>query len=464
MAVMVNCLWASAGIAEAQMMFPKVNRDSLNALTSADYADMKSKLGLKELRPGKDGYSTDPVIGANYDEFIANPYLNYPDPLVTFDGKKVKNSKMWFGKRRPELVKVFEDEFYGHIPSSVPSVSWRVVKEEHTLIGNVPCISRQLAGEVDNSEYPSVSVTIQAEVVWPEKAGRNIPVIMEFSYMLGNFSMAAPQGAKNKPWKEQVVERGWAACTIVPTSYQADGGHGLRNGIIGLCNHGNYRNPDDWGVIRAWAWGASKLVDYFETEPLFDASKVAVEGNSRYGKTALVAAAFDERIASAFVSSSGKGGAAPWRRYCGETVENIAAGSEYHWMAGNFLKYAADPLNASDMPVDQHELLALCAPRPILISGGLPLADRWQDIMGMYICTTLASPVYELLGGRGLSYGYGEEKDESVCVRTDIFPGVNVGLMGGRLAFRMHDGGHEPGPNWPYFLDFFDRFVVNVSE
>ena len=109
--------------AYAQMTFPRVNRDSLNNLTAADYSDMKAKLGIRELRPGKDGYSTDPAIGANYDEFIANPYLNYPDPLVTFDGRTVKNKKMWYGVRRPELVQVFEDEFYGHLPENLPGVN-----------------------------------------------------------------------------------------------------------------------------------------------------------------------------------------------------------------------------------------------------------------------------------------------------------------------------------------------------
>lgn len=449
----------SSGMACAQPGFPRVNRDSLDALTEADYKDMKSRLGLGELRPGRNGFTDDPVTGANYDEFIANPYLNYPEVLVTEAGKPVKNSRTWYKVRRPELVKIFEDEFYGHIPENVPGVAWKVVKEEKAMVGEVPCIVRRLAGVVDNSSYPSIEVVIQAEIMWPENAGDNLPVIVEFGSM-GMGRMPAGNAPKRKSWKEQVVERGWAACSIVPNSIQADGGHGLRSGIIGLCNKGEFRSPDAWGSLRAWGWGASRLVDYFESEPRFDATKVAVEGNSRYGKTALVAAVFDERIASAFVSSSGKGGAAPWRRYCGETVENVAASSEYHWMAGNFLKYAADPLTAGDMPVDQHELLALCAPRPVLISGGQPAGDKWQDIIGMYMCTVMASPVYELLGVEGLRYGYGEDTGD-VNHRTDIFPGTNVGLMGGRLAFRMHDGGHEAGPNWPYFLDFFERNVVN---
>lgn len=456
----------TAGTSHAQMGFPQVNRDSLNALTDADHSEMMAKLGLRELRPGKDGYSTDPKIGANYDQTIANPYMNYPDPLVCFDGKPVKNARTWFSKRRPELVEVFEEEFYGRIPENVPDVNWQVVKEEKVMIGQIPCVQRELSGVVDNSSCPEIEVVIKAEIVWPESTAGNMPVIVEFGFMMGNMTMRMPQqsGAPaRKSWKEQIVERGWAACTLSPTSYQADGGHGLRQGIIGLCNKGQSRKPDDWGSLRAWGWGASKLLDYFETQQLFDASKVAVEGNSRYGKTALVATAFDERIASAFVSSSGKGGATPWRRYCGETVENIAGSGEYHWMAGNFLKYAADPLSAEDMPVDNHELLALCAPRPILISSGLPEADKWQDIIGMYLSTTLASPAYELVSGSGLVPGYGDGRPAPQHI-VGFFPGVNVGLMGGRLAFRLHDGGHEPGPNWPYFLDFFDRYVVRGEK
>lgn len=459
-AVLVSVM-LSQGQANAQFGFPRMNMDSLNALTNADHADMMSKIGVTSLRPGKDGYSTDPAIGANYDQYIANPYINYPDALTTFDGRKVKNAKMWFKVRRPELVKVFEDEFYGHIPANVPDVDWQTVSEEKVMVGQTPCICRTLAGVVDNSSCPEISVTIQADIVWPESAGNNIPVIMEYGFAVGNspmMMMPMGNGPQRKPWKEQVVERGWAACTIVPTSFQADGGHGLRQGIIGLCNKGEYRKPDDWGTIRAWGWGVSKLLDYFETQPQFDATKVAIEGNSRYGKTALVAAAFDERIAASFASSSGKGGATPWRRYCGETVENIAASGEYHWMAGNFIKYASDPYSAADMPVDQHELLALCAPRLLLVSSGVPEADKWQDLIGMHLSASLASPVYDLVCDGGLRYGYAGNIDEGM--RTDIFPGVNVGLMGGRLAFRVHDGGHEPGPNWPYFLDLFDLYVV----
>ena len=455
-AIFTTLLLCSAPILHAQFPgMPKVNRDSLDRLTNDNQEHMMKALGLTGLRPGRDGYSTDPAIGANYDESIANVSVSYPDPLVTADGRKVKNARMWNSVRRPELLKLFEDEVYGHIPDNVPGVNWKVVKEEKVMTGTVPCISRRLEGVVDNSSCPEISVTIQAEVVWPESATGAVPVIVEYGFMLGGLPFNIPGAPVRKDWKEQVVERGWAAATIVPTSYQADGGHGLRQGIIGLCNKGGYRKPGDWGSIRAWGWGLSRLIDYFESDPRFDGSKVAIEGNSRYGKTALVSAVFDERVASAFVSSSGEGGASPWRRNIGETLENLAGAGESHWMCGNFIKYAADPLSPSDLPVDQHELIALMAPRPVLISSGTYGADKWQDLLGMYICTLMASPVYELLGAGGITPGMYPGEN------INLYPGTNVGRMKGRLAFRQHDGGHEPGPNWPYFLDHFDKFVVN---
>ena len=428
---------------------PRINRDSLRALTVADHARMLSQLGLKEVRPGCDPNSPDAVRKPNYDEFSANPYLYYPDPLVTFDGKKVKNAKMWRKVRRPELVRVFEDEVYGRVPANAPAIRWEVTNEEKLMMEDIPCIRRTLSGVADNSACPSIEVRIQAQVTWPESAGPNIPVIMEFGF-IGNFNFSFPGAPKTKSWQQQVVERGWAAAVIVTGSIQADGGYGLREGIIGLCNKGADRKPEDWGALRAWAWGASRLLDYLDGDKQFDATKVAIEGVSRNGKAALVTMAFDERFAAGLIASSGEGGASPWRRDCGESLENLTSPDEYHWMAGNFIKYGCDPLTPNDLPIDQHELIALCAPRPCLISSGVFEADKWQDLTGMFMATVKATPVYELLGAGGLS--------------TDLYPGTDVGLMENQLAFRQHHGGHESGPNWPYFLDFFDKFVVKAKR
>jgi hypothetical protein len=200
---------------------------------------------------------------------------------------------------------------------------------------------------------------------------------------------------------------------------------------------------DDWGALRAWAWGASRAVDYFETDKSVDARQVGLEGHSRYGKATLVAMAYDQRFAIAFVSSSGEGGAKLHRRNWGELVENVAGTGEYHWMAGNFLKYAG-PLNWSDMPVDSHELIALCAPRPVFISSGAN-GDAWVDAKGMFLAAVGAGPVYRLLGRKDLG--------------TNEFPAVETPLIDGDVAFRQHSGGHTPGPNWPTFLAFAGRYI-----
>jgi hypothetical protein len=242
-----------------------------------------------------------------------------------------------------------------------------------------------------------------------------------------------------------VLAQGWGYAYLRPASIQADNGAGLAHGIIGLCNHGQGRKPDDWGALRAWAWGASRAVDYFQTDPACDAKRVVIEGLSRFGKAALVAMAYDSRIAVALVGSSGAGGAKLFRRNYGERLENLAGTGEYHWMAGNFLKYAG-PLHVDDLPVDAHELIALCAPRPVFISTGSQSAgDGWVDPRGMFLAAVAAGPVYKLLGQNDLG--------------TTEMPPVNSALIGGDIAFRQHSAGHTVGPNWPTFITFASRYL-----
>ncbi len=218
---------------------------------------------------------------------------------------------------------------------------------------------------------------------------------------------------------------------------------GLTAGIIGLCNKGQLRQPDDWGALRAWAWGASRALDYFETDKAVDGKKVAIEGLSRYGKAAIVTMAYDERFATGFVGSSGQGGAKIMRRDYGEKVENVASSGEYHWMAGNYLKYAG-PKTPNDLPVDAHQLVAMCAPRPVLLSvGSEKVEGTWIDSRGTFLAGVKAGPVYKLLGKKDLG--------------TDKFPDEKVALTDGELAYRQHEGGHTTGPNWPTFLDFAVR-------
>jgi hypothetical protein len=219
----------------------------------------------------------------------------------------------------------------------------------------------------------------------------------------------------------------------------------LTRGIIGLCNKGQPRKLDDWGALRAWAWGASRALDYFETDKSVDAKQVGIEGLSRYGKATIVAMAYDQRFAIAFVGSSGEGGVKLHRRNFGELVENVAGSGEYHWMAGNFIKYAG-PLTWNDLPVDSHELVALCAPRPVFISVGSPKVEGgWVDAKGMFMAAAAAGPVYKLLGKAGLG--------------TTEMPPMETALINGEVAFRQHSGGHTTGPNWPTFLTFASRYI-----
>lgn len=420
----------------------RVNQDSLNRATMADYENMKSQIGVKETNPRRDSQAADPALRPNYNELLANPFPFYPDPFTTFSGKKVKNARMWYKVRRPEIKEVFEREVYGRIPENVPNVDWQIAREYDAKLADMDIVIRELRGIVDNSSYPEIEVEIQAQVMWRKDAAENLPVVVDFSYMLG---MPMSWGGAIS-WQQQVLERGWAAAQILPNTVQPDSGHGLRSGIIGLCNKGEYRKPDDWGVLRAWGWGVSKLIDYFETDNRFAANKVAVEGVSRYGKAALVTMAFDERVATAMVCSSGRAGAGAWRRNCGETCDNTTAWDSYHWVAGNMIKYSDVNRSWDDLPVDQHELIGMCAPRPIFISvGAVSEPEMWVDINGSFIGAAKASEIYEFLGLKGIG--------------TDLFPGVNYGLLDGDIAFRQHSGGHEAGPNWPYFLDFFARYL-----
>ncbi len=412
-----------------------------------DRQKMMDLLHITSLRNGVNGSDKQAPNYANYDESKANPYPKLPDPLVLRNGKKVTTAKMWWEQRRPEIVEDFDREIYGRVPAVTPSVKWEIVKTTNEMNGEVPVVTKQLIGHVDNSSYPQVSVDIQLVLTTPAKATGPVPVIMEFGFtgpVRAGRGGPAPAPPAGPTWQQQVLARGWGYAIISPTSIQADNGAGLTQGIIGLVNKGQPRKPDDWGALRAWAWGGSRALDYFETDKAVDAKRVGIEGHSRYGKATIVAMAYDPRFAVAFVSSSGEGGAKIHRRNWGELVENVAAVNEYHWMAGNFLKYAST-LNWNDLPVDSHELVALCAPRPVFISAGATEGDGWVDAKGMFLAAAGAGPVYRLLGKKDMG--------------TTEFPPIETALIDGDVAFRQHTGGHTPAPNWPTFITFAERYL-----
>ncbi|SDL48283.1 hypothetical protein SAMN05421823_106141 [Catalinimonas alkaloidigena] len=421
-------------------------RDSLNRLSQQDHQLMMQRLGITSLRPGPSGNPEAPNA-ANADEAKASPYTSLPDPLVFDSGKPVKAAAQW-QKRQREIREAFDREVYGRMPDHTPAVTWEVVRTVDTLEGSYPVVRKELRGHVDNSAYPAIEVTLEMTLTTPARATSAVPLMLEFGW---NFPANWPRPPVEHPtWQEQLLAQGWGYAILIPTSFQADNGAGLREGIIGLMNQGQPRQLDDWGTLRAWAWGASRALDYFEADRSVDARRVGIEGLSRYGKAALVAMAYEPRFAIGFIGSSGAGGAKILRRQFGEQVENLASSAEYHWFAPNFIKYAG-PLTPNDLPVDAHELIALCAPRPVFISVGSPAVEgQWIDARGMFVATVQAAPVYELLGKKGLG--------------TTTFPPQETALTQGDLAFRQHAGGHTVVPNWPTFIPFAARYFGSVAK
>ena len=471
-----------------------------------------------------------PYLASTYDQKTADPYPNLPDPLTLNNGSKVTSASQW-RRRRAEIVEFFDREVYGRRPVT-PKVTWKVVNTVDTTSnapqGNlvpggappaapatpgIPIVTKTLVGTVDNAAYPALTVNIIATLSVPKSATGPVPVVLAFgggatpegitpttpcvvpgppapgarvggpppaagraagagAGAAGRAAGAPPANPAPSP-QEQIYSRGWAYATVNTASIQADNGQGLTCGIIGLVNKGQPRKLDDWGVLSAWGWGMSRVLDYLETDKSVDATRVATHGHSRTGKAAFVAMAYDERFSNGFISSSGQSGAKLHRRKYGEAIENIVATNEYHWMAGNYMKYAG---RWDTLPVDSHSMVAMIAPRPVFLSTGNGpnlnedgtvrmmkpgdpsfnasrgpieqqaenINDAWVDSKGTFLAGVGAGPVYRLLGKKDLG--------------TTEFPAIETALVSGEIGFRQHTAGHTPGPNWPTFLDFAAKY------
>jgi len=441
-------LWATAGLLLLSLPRIASGQNGPPPARYDDHQNMMDQLGVKAIRPGPN-----PNDQSTFDEANANPYRDsMPKVLEMKDGTKVSSAKQW-PKRRAEILEDFEREVYGRIPKNVPKVTWEVTATKAGQAGGIPTVTKTLVGHVDNSAYPQITVNIQANFTVPAESKRPVPIMLEFGFGFG----FGPPGSV-AAWKQIAISKGWGYGEIIPTSIQADNNQ-LRSGIIGLTNKGQPRKPDDWGALRAWQWGVSRMIDYFEAnkDSNVDPKKVGIEGLSRYGKAAIVTEAFDPRIAVGLIGSSGEGGVKLHRHLYGEAVENLAGG-EYYWMAGNFIKYGASdpPHNASELPVDSHELIALCAPRPCFISyGRVERGDaKWVDAHGSFMAAVLAGPVYRLLGKKDL----GTPGD----YLTDPMPPIKT-LIGGDLAWRQHEGGHDVTPNWPAFFEWVPTYIKAPS-
>jgi hypothetical protein len=501
------------------------NAPTAGMTTAEDHKNMMDQLGIKALRPGPNGNDPKAPNAANTNEALANPYPNLPELLTLKNGKKVTTADMWWNQRRAEIKEDLEREVIGRVPANIPKVTWEVKMVDREVIGGVPVIAKKLVGHVDNSSYPAINVDMDMLVVIPTNVTGKIPMLMgfggtnlpapsqpngpetekinaalkklllqadpsiqaildvhpaytPFALPAGGRFGAPPAparqptpdipgvaGVNNDPGSiEQLMAAGWGYASISTGSIQADNGAGLTKGIIGLVNKGQPRKPDDWGALRAWAWGAARGLDYIEaSEPAIDAKKVAIEGVSRNGKAALIALAFEDRFAMALVGSSGEGGAKLHRRNFGEAVESLTATGEYHWMAGNFMKYGASDAKfgaktANDLPVDAHSLISLAAPRLAFISYGIPEKGdaKWLDQQGSYMATVAAGSVYKLLGAKdlGVSNDYNKEK----------MPPVNTPMLDGHLAWRQHDQGHQDQANMKWFIKWANEKIGYKAE
>ena len=470
--------------------------------TEQDHQNMMDQLHIQKLRPGANGDEKAPGH-ANYDEALANPYPNWPALMTLKNGQSVTTEAQW-RRRREELKADFDREVYGRTPTGIPKVQWQVLGVDHERLGGRAITATRLNGHVPGSAN-ALDVNIRATLVTPDNMPGPVPVLIMFSY--GGITYPAPsqptldeldrinnalkaaaisrdpslkavfdahpgfvvkpappfftlpeRNADGDPDNQtQLIAAGWGFVTLDPTSAQPDNGAGLTRGIIGLVNQGQPRKPEDWGALKAWGWSASRVLDYLETRPEVDAKHVGIDGVSRYGKAALVTMAYDERFAMVLVGSSGEGGAKPHRRNWGEKVENLTGAGGYHWMAGNFLKYGG-PLTPGEIPVDAHELIALCAPRLTFISYGVPEKGdaRWLDHQGSFMATVAAQPAFRITGAKGLG-GAGIHPSDDY--HTEKMPGVNVGLLDGQLAWRQHDGGHTDAPNMKWFIQWVDNNI-----
>ena len=371
---------------------------------------------------------------SNYDEAKV-PAYTLPDPLVMANGARVTDAAAWRTRRRPEILKMYATEIYGRIPANTPKMTWEVTETDPAAKGGSATMRRVVGRIGTATDAPRVNMMVYT----PAQAKGPVPLILIVNFGGGPPVAGRPQMAFSDP-PADILGRGWGYAMVGYQDIQPDRLNTFNEGVIGVTSRGGpVPAADEWGAISAWSWGVSRIIDYFETDKSIDAKKIAVQGHSRIGKTALWASALDERIAAVYASCSGEMGAALARRDWGETVDDMAQNFPY-WFAGNFQKYAG---RWNDMPVDAHMLIALSAPRPVFITGGT--ADQWADPVGEFLAGVAAGPVYRLLGKQDLG--------------TTKIPPLDTPLTKGDIGWHYHTGGHAATPaDWKAFLEFVAKY------
>lgn len=381
-------------------------------------------------------------ISVNYTEAKAGGRA-LPDLLTTFDGLAVTDAATWNEVRRPELLQYLASEYYGRVPKTAPKVHWEILSTDpHALDGKA--IEKKLAGHMGSRSGPAIEMTLYTPAGEPAP----VPVLVHLSF---NFTRPPGRDGQEPPPVDatvrpgspaHLVSHGYGYAKINYSSIETDR-QGQPNVNIArklaLTPGQEAPAPDEWGAIASWAWGISRAIDYLETDPQVDAKRVAITGTSRLGKTVTWAGANDPRIALVIACCGGEGGAALARRNYGETIAHLVTPTRYPYQfAGNYQKYAADPAESA---VDTHCLVALMAPRPILLSTGV--GDKWSDPHGEFLAAKAATPAFELLAKRG--------------VTNDAYTQVGT-MVGGELSFLMVNGGHGSS-DWELWIEFMDRHL-----
>lgn len=369
--------------------------------------------------------------GINYYEEKV-PAYTLPDVLTTLDGKKVSSSRLWMKARGPEVLELFRKYVYGRVPETPYEKSFKVVNLDKTAMGGAATL-KQVEITI-NAE--GKSLVIRLTLFTPNNAVKPVPTFLLIDNR-GPANTDPTRKLKSEFWPaEEVVARGYGIAVFYNADVDPDNFDDFKNGIHALLDK-NPRPDDAWGTISAWAWGASRCLDYLQTDKDIAGDKVAVVGHSRGGKTALWAGAEDTRFAMVVSNESGCGGAALARRRFGETVERINKGLP-HWFCTNYKKYNN---NEDALPVDMHMLLALTAPRALYVACASE--DLWGDPRGSYLSLYNAVPVFKLLGT-------GSDIPEAM-------PPVNKQVMSGKVAYHVRDGVHNMLlKDWNWFMDLAD--------